>query len=1320
LEEILHQAERLEQKYDWAGAVGLYEKAVKLLPQNDFSRIGEIHERSGYASYRSSFQAESNDEFREGLRRAILSLERAKELYGRLNETIRAPRILRCDAMIAYWGYWLAADVPEKKRLLDECWRIGKEALKAYEEVGDELGCGKTCVDLAGCLDDRLNLELDIQMREKILDEALSLGEKAIKIFSAAGDERELARAYCFTSIHCYNAALSLRLETKRRECAQKTFDYLKEAVRISKSIGDKLILSRSTVCRGSSEHDLGAGARTAFEFFQEALQYGTETKDHCILSEAFDGLAESVYWSMTVEEDIEKAREKSRECEEYASKAINCSIPANYSRGIPHSYSWGYVANLTELAKREIGLETRHALLKKAVALGKQGLEYIQRTGSTHAVFHISAELSTALYNLATLETGIERGQLLEEALKLGENAVYFTEPLRPHFMWPQSLSYKALALTLFELGKLEERTEKRKELLEKSVSGMEKCITSLQRHVTSFPSRIELFALLGSSQTELGDILSQLYQTTAEREILRKLIETYQSAVQMNTKAGLTGRVAEAYWQTAVTYDRLGEYLESADNFESASKQYELSAHSIPQLRSFYMDYATYMQAWSDIQKARHNHGREEYGRSEEYYRKAASALKSSKSWSYLAPNYLAWAHLAHAEDLSRENQTQQATQAFMEAAKLFSQGEQSLQTESDRILSPDEKDMAVKLSEASDLREQYCLARILIEEAKNLYSSGDCVASAEKYGNAAKKLERIAQVMEIETERKELLPMIHMCHAWQKMSAAEETADASLYVEASELFMKAKESSVKKRTAMLAAGNSCICRALELGAKYKSTKTMVFYSEGKHQMESASDYYMEAGFENASTWVNATEALFDAYFYMDKAETEADHKDKTKFYGLVEGYLDRSAKLFNRAGYTKKASDVLRTLERVKEKREFALSLDKVLVAPAVASSTASMSVPTPSHEEAVGLERFEHADIQANLIVRQKDLKVGENLEVGLELVNSGKGSAVLTKITEIIPKGFQLAEKPSVYRVEDAYLNMKGKRLDPLKMEEVRLTLKPSVPGVFPLKPVILYLDESGKYRSHQPESISITVKEPEIETLTLEVPEGSHDRVVTGHKVLDHLLLGGIPRKYGVLLTSPSCDERDLLVESFLETGIEKGEVTFYVTINPDEAKILAENFQSNFYAFICNPQADAIIKSQPNVFKLKGVENLTDINIALTSAVRKLVPSVKAPRRICIGLISDVLLQHHAVQTRRWLTALITELKSTGFTILATMNPQMHPPQELQAILDLFEGEISILEKETEKGPRKYLRVKKMGNSRYLEDELLLKKEQL
>jgi len=220
--------------------------------------------------------------------------------------------------------------------------------------------------------------------------------------------------------------------------------------------------------------------------------------------------------------------------------------------------------------------------------------------------------------------------------------------------------------------------------------------------------------------------------------------------------------------------------------------------------------------------------------------------------------------------------------------------------------------------------------------------------------------------------------------------------------------------------------------------------------------------------------------------------------------------------------------------------------------------------------------------------------------------------------------------------------------------------------------------------------------------------------------ITTGYSELDNLLLGGIPRNYAVMLASPSCDERNLLIERFLRTGIEEKEVTFHVTAKAGAAETLEQEPNSNLCLFICNPQADKIIKDRPNVFKLKGVENLTDISLALTAALRNLDASLQEPRRICIEIVSDVLLQHQAVQSRRWLNALIPELKAKGFTTLAVMDPGMHSPQEARAVLDLFEGQIDVYEKETVKGVQRFLRIKKMINEEYLESELPLRKSEL
>jgi hypothetical protein len=55
-----------------------------------------------------------------------------------------------------------------------------------------------------------------------------------------------------------------------------------------------------------------------------------------------------------------------------------------------------------------------------------------------------------------------------------------------------------------------------------------------------------------------------------------------------------------------------------------------------------------------------------------------------------------------------------------------------------------------------------------------------------------------------------------------------------------------------------------------------------------------------------------------------------------------------------------------------------------------------------------------------------------------------------------------------------------------------------------------------------------------------------------------------------------------------------------------------------------------------------------------------------------------------------------------------------------MNQLEDLQAILGLFDGEIRIAERETAQGTEKTLRIRKLYNKKYLENELILTKEKL
>ena len=214
--------------------------------------------------------------------------------------------------------------------------------------------------------------------------------------------------------------------------------------------------------------------------------------------------------------------------------------------------------------------------------------------------------------------------------------------------------------------------------------------------------------------------------------------------------------------------------------------------------------------------------------------------------------------------------------------------------------------------------------------------------------------------------------------------------------------------------------------------------------------------------------------------------------------------------------------------------------------------------------------------------------------------------------------------------------------------------------------------------------------------------------------LATGNPKLDNLLYGGIAPNSSVMLIAPPSYERDSIIKSFIETGVKNNEITFYISIDHFFLKDLVTEFPLNFHLILCNPKTDNMLVKTANVHKLDGVNNLSDINIELTKAIRKL-NTPKAPRRVCINIISDVLLQYGPVQTRKWLTNIISLLESERFAILAVINPKMHSSEDIHALLGLLGGEIIINEIETPKGDERWLKIKRMNNQKYLKDEILL-----
>lgn len=1076
VEGILGEAEEDEGRYEWLKAADCYRKALTAVAVTDFLRIGEISERLAYAVYKAAFQAENSNEFKERMQQVVDEYGKTEQFYAMGVES-KTPQAFRCDAMIALAGHWIASEASERKRLLEECWRLTKTALDSFSAAKNQLEYGETFAHLSIDLFLKNWFSDDYDTDRSNANDGVKYGEQAVECLSQLGDSFELARVYAQTAIYLEMFGLVVRDPAEKERFCQKALSYSREAKRLS----EEAALLESYWQVG---WDLGSDESMAI--LARTLDYSSKARDRLVIGCALALLSLNVAWRLQIIEDVEERRELLTKALDYAEKARNEFSKLAWISPCLGSF-WveaPHIEYFRLLASDETDLGRRRALLQKAVESAPEGFERAERSGNPYSIWYMHNRLSTALSFLAKTETDSEgRRKILEEALEHRNESSRFVERTCPFNYELLGNEGNHLADIKCQIADLTADSDKRKEMLREAIRYKEDAVSLLLKDLSGYRSEDKsLHGRLSSFQFEHGEMLNKLYELTGDRGHAANAVEAFRQAAETFRRLGLMSRSAECLWRSAQAYDTLGEYSRAAESFALGAKDYQIASDKMPRLKDFYGDYALYLQAWSEIEKGRYHHGKQEHDLAEEHFRRAAELHESSKHWSYLAPNYAAWTQMEHAEELSRRGEDAEALKTFQQLIGLFDNAGKAIQAQISKTENMDERQMSKGMFRAIELRQEYCRARIAIEEAKILDKRGEHYSSSEKYHSAIEAFGKLERSVDLEQDRKEIKHAAALSQAWQKMELAEAEESPELYLKASQLFEEAKELSPNEKSRALALGHSRFCRALETGTRFADTGDTAMHIAATKHLQSAANHYVKAGAQDFAEYAKATELLFDGYVYMYNAKEEKDPEKQTKLCMMAEKVLETSAESFMKAKHTAKREQVLRILERVQKERELAVSLTEVLHAPIMASTTA-FAPPSPTSEKAAGLERFEHAEVNANLNLSRRELRVGESVDLEIELANPGKGQALLTQIEEAFPQSFDLATKPESYRVEGHNINMKGRRLDPLKTEEVKFSVKPKHKGSFTVRPRILYLDENGKARSHQPEPLTITVKE---------------------------------------------------------------------------------------------------------------------------------------------------------------------------------------------------------------------------------------------
>ncbi len=484
--------------------------------------------------------------------------------------------------------------------------------------------------------------------------------------------------------------------------------------------------------------------------------------------------------------------------------------------------------------------------------------------------------------------------------------------------------------------------------------------------------------------------------------------------------------------------------------------------------------------MQAWSKIEEARILHSDEKYESASERLIEAAGILDKTETFRQLTKHYLAFSKMEGAEGFSRKESNTEASSSFGEAYGLFEQAKQ--EALSLAKLSPPQESELKEWAKLSESRGKYCLARKELDEARVLDKNGEVKQSMTRYRSASETLRQLEKDAS-EEDRMELDALALSCDAWAAMKEAEVKSSSEIYHKASEIFLKAKENIMKQSFVLSCLANSSICEAFEAGTRFKKSSDVSLYSEIKTKLGVASRYYEEAGFEIASDWTRATEALFDALAYLAGAEREIDPQKKTQMYHLAEKHLELSARRYGDIGYEKKRTEVLKHLKTARENRELLITpMEALSQSPTVSASPVNFT-----RDQAVGLERFEVANLTGNISLSTKSTNVGSSIKLGIDIANVGKTPALLMKLDNIAPSNAFEAEGENNehYFLEGGNsiaVDLKGKRLDYLKAHEIFLNFVAKNKGNFELKPRILFVDELGKYRSYEFEPQNVEVK----------------------------------------------------------------------------------------------------------------------------------------------------------------------------------------------------------------------------------------------
>ena len=1080
-DKLLRDIERFRRGWEWMKAVEAYKQllAATVEPREHASFLREI----GFCLRRAATQSSTVADFQQRMQEAVESYRRAANEFNSIPEMHTETN--HCESAALVCGSQYARDPIEKQRILNEARMEEIEAFRLFVENRNAVGAARSCGSLLEIAVELVNIQSDVVANQTVLQEGLRAWDALLRLDVEIG-QRILAELYSWSSWLQYQAALFLPDDDRRKSSGNMSLEHGRLATKLSLASEDDYSIAFSNIRLAWATDEFAGDTDTAEVRFRDALASAVKTGDHWLKAYAYYGLCFVSYWRMGQEEDYEKLKIRSKECAEYARRAIEEGRLVNCGPIVALAYALGLAENYYNLARLESEGQKQTEHLNEAIKMARKAVQEARSGGSGLALSLSLHSLSKVLHFLAIREKDqSEKTSMLGDALQTRKESIQKASEATPFFYWNLGVFHSYLARITADLAA--DQPDDSPRLLEDAAGTMKECIGLCRKAVDTFPD--EQKGPLAWYLSWYSEILAKLYVSNPKPSFLEEARTALDEAAAVYEKAGSSGNAARMKWQVARIWGDSGDLGRAGKAFEDASKAFEVAASKTPRLSRVYLEYSTLMKAECYSQRARLADREGRNDEAGELFLSTSNLLETSSDWQLFAPFYKASAVVEQAESASKMEDLEKAVEQFQRARSIFREVERRLEEGVRTDKSEDERKAVSQLIADAGLRSKYCLARSDLEEGKLQSRNLGRSRGLEKFARAKALFEQVASGHVSQDERDQLQVLAMFCTAEEKLALGNETAQPNAYAEASQIFQTITEKTRTRSVHTLALGQVCYCKAMENGAKYLTGQGPVFFDEAKMNLERAIRAYSDAGSGKAASWAEATRSYLDAHAFLDRAETALEVSERLRHYALAERCLSDAANLFEKAGYRSKREEAIKSLERVKKRKRFAVSLQNILASP-LTSSPVEVSVGASHEIDAIpSPKELERPNVQGMINV-PAEVEIGAEFEVQFDLVNAGNTLAVLVKLENAFPKAWSIIRPPSRYQLVDGSVNLAGRKLEPVNTETITLIARPDEAGYFEMRPRVVFIDDLGQLRIQELVAAQVTVLAPLVLNLT--------------------------------------------------------------------------------------------------------------------------------------------------------------------------------------------------------------------------------------